>query len=71
MLHHDLVQAMMFIDPDIVDIEVNVQRDVVDPEHLQIVIKKRVNVEPGAVVMPCGTDVEIPTDLLARARAKA
>lgn len=70
-IERDLLAALTTIDTDIVAISCTVKRDVMDPEHLEIVIKKRINIEPGAVVMPGGETVEIPPDLLARARAKA
>lgn len=67
----DMREALLAIDRDVIEVEVNVTTDALDPQHIQLVIKKRVNVEPGAVVVPGAANVEIPPDMLTRARAKA
>lgn len=67
----DMREALSAVDPSIVHVEVDSKIDVVDPQHLQIVITGEAPVL-GAVVTPPGVaDVAIPADIMLRKRAQA
>lgn len=65
----ELRDALQFVDPDIMDVEVTTTRDVIDPGNLRIEIKARTPTL-GSVVANA-TDVDIPADILSRPRAEA
>ncbi len=69
-LKHDAVSALVTIDPDIVDIDVTIDGgQVTHGEEIKIEIRKRVNVEPGAMVF--GGGEAIPAEVLGRKPAQA
>ncbi len=70
-VRREVLDAMIFCDPDIVDIEIVIKGpgDIGPRDEINIEIVKRTNIEPGAVVMV--PDVEIPADVLARKPAQA
>lgn len=67
----DLRTAMVAIDPDIIDLSVDIAAAMIGPNEIKIVISKRTNIEPGAMMMPAIADVEIPADIMLRSRGKA
>jgi hypothetical protein len=68
-LRAEILEALVFLDPDIVDAEIEVKRSTIRPDELAIAVRKRTNVEPGARVMSPG--VEIPAEVYGRKPAQA
>lgn len=68
-LRLELRDALQFIDPEIMDVEVTTTQDVLDPGNLRIEIKAKTPTLGS--VMAGATDVDIPADILSRPRAEA
>lgn len=70
-LARDLKLALSVIIPDIVDVKVQSERDIVDPEHLKILIQGKAPVLGVQLAAVAGADVEIPADIMSRPRGSA
>lgn len=64
----DLRDALQFIDPEIMDVRVETERDVLEPDHLKIFVQARTPVL-GATL--AGAAVDLPPDIMSRPRAEA
>lgn len=69
-LRAELGDALRFVDPSIMDVEVTTELDHLEPGHLKIVINAKTPTL-GAVIDTGAADVEIPADILSRKRAEA
>lgn len=69
-LSRDLSAAFALFDPNVIDVEVDSARDVLDPHHLIISVKARTATAPGMVTV-AAPDVEIPADIMTRPRGSA
>lgn len=70
-IRREMIEALTAIDPDIVDIEIKIDAVTLGPNEIKLMISKRTNIEPGAMVMPAIADVAIPDDIMLRSRGKA
>lgn len=69
-IEREVLTALVFLDPDIVDVRIAVTAPVVrDGGEVRVEITKRTNVEPGAVLL--SPTIEIPPEVLARKPAQA
>lgn len=67
----DMIDALRFIEPSIIDIEVTSRSDAIDPEKLVIDIKASTPMLGTVVQMKGAPDVEIPADIHTRPRGQA
>lgn len=65
----ELRDALQFVDPSIMDVEVSTVMDALEPGNLRIEIKART--PTLGTEMPGAPDVNIPADILTRKRAEA
>lgn len=66
----ELREAFAVIDPNVVDVEVDCKRDVLDPEHLLINISTKTAAAPGMISL-ADPDIELPADIMSRPRGQA
>lgn len=66
----DLLQALACLDPSVLTVTVNSERDMLDPEHLIIQVQTTTPAM-GAVIGKGAEDVVIPDDIMLRARGQA
>jgi hypothetical protein len=69
-LRRDLIEAFTTLDDNVVDIEVDCTRDVIDPAHLIINIHTKTAAAPGMTAI-VDDQVELPDDIMARPRGQA
>lgn len=65
----ELRDALQFVDPSIMDVQVTTDRDALDPMHLVITIQART--PTLGTVVAGAADVDIPPDIMSRPRAEA
>ena len=64
----DLRDALQIMDPSIESVDVTTERDMLDPEHLKILLTART---PALGTVVTGADVELPADIMSRPRGQA